>query len=111
MIRRPPRSTLFPYTTLFRSDDDLVAVPHVRRKSALQSGVVVVHVKRHEGIGLAGGVAQPRRKSGVSGRDVGDDITQCRAVRLERTPAVRQFREYGGKLQCNAHVNSLITVE
>src|SRR5687768_18214860 len=24
MIRRPPRSTLFPYTTLFRSDDDLV---------------------------------------------------------------------------------------
>src|SRR3712207_7472787 len=24
MIRRPPRSTLFPYTTLFRSDDELV---------------------------------------------------------------------------------------
>src|SRR5256885_2056893 len=24
MIRRPPRSTLFPYTTLFRSDVDLV---------------------------------------------------------------------------------------
>src|SRR5438132_3075012 len=23
MIRRPPRSTLFPYTTLFRSSDDL----------------------------------------------------------------------------------------
>src|SRR3712207_9007363 len=23
MIRRPPRSTLFPYTTLFRSDEDL----------------------------------------------------------------------------------------
>src|SRR2546422_2131428 len=29
MIRRPPRSTLFPYTTLFRSgqDDDVVAEP------------------------------------------------------------------------------------
>src|SRR3712207_9570440 len=25
MIRRPPRSTLFPYTTLFRSDTDAVA--------------------------------------------------------------------------------------
>src|SRR3712207_8541654 len=25
MIRRPPRSTLFPYTTLFRSPDDRVA--------------------------------------------------------------------------------------
>src|SRR3712207_8889824 len=24
MIRRPPRSTLFPYTTLFRSDDEVV---------------------------------------------------------------------------------------
>src|SRR3712207_8270473 len=28
MIRRPPRSTLFPYTTLFRSDGD-IAVVHV----------------------------------------------------------------------------------
>src|SRR2546426_10505906 len=26
MIRRPPRSTLFPYTTLFRSDQDLIPV-------------------------------------------------------------------------------------
>src|SRR3712207_7951953 len=26
MIRRPPRSTLFPYTTLFRSDVDLLAL-------------------------------------------------------------------------------------
>src|SRR3712207_8350812 len=30
MIRRPPRSTLFPYTTLFRSDD-LVALDHGHR--------------------------------------------------------------------------------
>src|SRR2546422_6973403 len=27
MIRRPPRSTLFPYTTLFRSDAGGVALP------------------------------------------------------------------------------------
>src|SRR3712207_9097441 len=26
MIRRPPRSTLFPYTTLFRSDNDRIQV-------------------------------------------------------------------------------------
>src|SRR3712207_9470075 len=33
MIRRPPRSTLFPYTTLFRSEDGLapVHVPGQRR--------------------------------------------------------------------------------
>src|SRR2546425_11263578 len=30
MIRRPPRSTLFPYTTLFRS-----RLPHVRRRVRL----------------------------------------------------------------------------
>src|SRR5258708_17620575 len=29
MIRRPPRSTLFPYTTLFRSSLDVVAGFHV----------------------------------------------------------------------------------
>src|SRR3712207_8654979 len=28
MIRRPPRSTLFPYTTLFRSAADLYALTH-----------------------------------------------------------------------------------
>src|SRR5690348_18030826 len=27
MLRPPPRSTLFPYTTLFRSDADLLAAP------------------------------------------------------------------------------------
>src|SRR3712207_7546864 len=27
MIRRPPRSTLFPYTTLFRSRNDGTAIP------------------------------------------------------------------------------------
>src|SRR6266496_6492312 len=42
MIRRPPRSTLFPYTTLFRSSDQVVAeadpgmgpavLPHERRR-------------------------------------------------------------------------------
>src|SRR2546427_8190338 len=29
MIRRPPRSTLFPYTTLFRSGDDALVVEGV----------------------------------------------------------------------------------
>src|SRR5258708_13708216 len=30
MIRRPPRSTLFPYTTLFRSRDGIAAGPEAR---------------------------------------------------------------------------------
>src|SRR3712207_9161584 len=37
MIRRPPRSTLFPYTTLFRSrDDDLRAFPNSPRRLGLR---------------------------------------------------------------------------
>src|SRR5947208_4708143 len=31
MIRRPPRSTLFPYTTLFRSGDCPLSLGHPRR--------------------------------------------------------------------------------
>src|SRR3989442_8723634 len=32
MIRRPPRSTLFPYTTLFRSQDVFVGLPEAIKK-------------------------------------------------------------------------------
>src|SRR2546427_7074527 len=34
MIRRPPRSTLFPYTTLFRSSEPTIAAPIVPRPTA-----------------------------------------------------------------------------
>src|SRR5256885_12476111 len=33
MIRRPPRSTLFPYTTLFRSPAAGVDEPHLQRRT------------------------------------------------------------------------------
>src|SRR5258708_11014935 len=44
MIRRPPRSTLFPYTTLFRSgprDLPLVSGGHPEGHRARQGGVLV----------------------------------------------------------------------
>src|SRR2546422_5633827 len=37
MIRRPPRSTLFPYTTLFRSDVFLVAAIDILRRVLLKA--------------------------------------------------------------------------
>src|SRR3712207_8283105 len=37
MIRRPPRSTLFPYTTLFRSGTAFLAVGKERPTSGLRS--------------------------------------------------------------------------
>src|SRR5574337_1668117 len=39
MIRRPPRSTLFPYTTLFRSDPPRCSVTDVRFCRFLNFGV------------------------------------------------------------------------
>src|SRR2546429_5011435 len=43
MIRRPPRSTLFPYTTLFRSGPDLVHFQHVLPPALRSPGIVTVH--------------------------------------------------------------------
>src|SRR3712207_9016333 len=36
MIRRPPRSTLFPYTTLFRSDHEARLLDHLAGRRLLQ---------------------------------------------------------------------------
>src|SRR3989441_11137544 len=60
MIRRPPRSTLFPYTTLFRSRDRLLhrlhrpvlAPPHARahdrRAAVLHHGAHVSEIYVHD---------------------------------------------------------------
>src|SRR5258708_31815484 len=53
MIRRPPRSTLFPYTTLFRSLDDDALVRHrrdigaARRARAHDHGDLRNALRRH----------------------------------------------------------------
>src|SRR3712207_8816770 len=52
MIRRPPRSTLFPYTTLFRSLQG-VRAPH----------------RRQEGLGPRGELVLPRRRAVPEGED------------------------------------------
>src|SRR5438477_8032916 len=44
MIRRPPRSTLFPYTTLFRSEgDDAVRADHAREAVGEDQGGAALH--------------------------------------------------------------------
>src|SRR5256885_13142630 len=49
MIRRPPRSTLFPYTTLFRSDDGFGHQPvDIRTNGAVRIPKHLVHAVRHE---------------------------------------------------------------
>src|SRR3712207_8271179 len=57
MIRRPPRSTLFPYTTLFRSDEGDVAALSV----ALLAGVAELRAGVEGVIGAYGiGVSDER---------------------------------------------------
>src|SRR3712207_7188101 len=56
MIRRPPRSTLFPYTTLFRSDRAQ------RRAQVVQRGLHLAH----ERLGVAREAVQaPERRLGL----------------------------------------------
>src|SRR3712207_9492847 len=54
MIRRPPRSTLFPYTTLFRSPPPTIITSHIKRPPAridntisLKSTLSMVSVLRY----------------------------------------------------------------
>src|SRR2546427_2764436 len=58
MIRRPPRSTLFPYTTLFRSGLTLPTVSAIGQKRTLRIPVKLVESGggSHEVEDLLGGV-------------------------------------------------------
>src|SRR3712207_7454608 len=56
MIRRPPRSTLFPYTTLFRSDrfsaksSISISLPAIGSSNAVSRTVLSVMVQRLESV-------------------------------------------------------------
>src|SRR5438093_7611852 len=58
MIRRPPRSTLFPYTTLFRSVED---PGHVHDMVAV--GKIHEHVQRERPVAQAGRVRSEEHTS------------------------------------------------
>src|SRR3712207_7861824 len=47
MIRRPPRSTLFPYTTLFRSGEEPVAFDHDCREGICGSCGFMINGEAH----------------------------------------------------------------
>src|SRR3712207_6912509 len=68
MIRRPPRSTLFPYTTLFRSVADARAETVVHGPVPLRVALREVVVHGHEVHARSGECVQVERKA----RDEGD---------------------------------------
>src|SRR5256885_5616940 len=68
MIRRPPRSTLFPYTTLFRS-------PIVLRKAGQVRGDQLLDVLRDHvdfEVDQVARLSAPQRRQLQCGRDQGD---------------------------------------
>src|SRR3712207_7780753 len=76
MIRRPPRSTLFPYTTLFRSLDD------VDRFTAVDEGHVV----------LVQGVQD--QLDSDEGQDGGQPVAEVDEPRSEEHTSELQSRQY-----------------
>src|SRR2546425_4949775 len=65
MIRRPPRSTLFPYTTLFRSAENESGVPaativEVARAIGRAGPALATHVWRNAAAGNLGGWQEAR---------------------------------------------------
>src|SRR3712207_8275037 len=81
MIRRPPRSTLFPYTTLFRSRSqvgilDLAALRLARR----------VKLTRPGGVAFAGPSAWITQQTST-GRLVGLNLTDRKSTRLNSSHA------------------------
>src|SRR3712207_8127634 len=86
MIRRPPRSTLFPYTTLFRSVDDLDVG---RQRLQQREGGQVVG---HDHVGLRDGLpAADGDQPGVPGPATDQHDA---ALRSEEHTSELQSRQY-----------------
>src|SRR3712207_7230823 len=82
MIRRPPRSTLFPYTTLFRSRRQLA---EVRRRVARVPAIVEEPRARHRDSRSADGRHWPARV---------DDLADQPLERSEEHTSELQSRQY-----------------
>src|SRR5258706_8641318 len=66
MIRRPPRSTLFPYTTLFRSPSDGSATAAARPAHVIRRARAGQEARHH-----FAGVGRPRRVARRAGSSSG----------------------------------------
>src|SRR3712207_8019787 len=88
MIRRPPRTTLFPYTTLFRSDP---AAPG-RARALLGDRAGLRHL-RDDGRRRVVDAAQPRPPRRLAARASGGRLLRAQARSEEHTSEL-QSRQY-----------------
>src|SRR3712207_8382491 len=91
MIRRPPRSTLFPYTTLFRSRQLGLGVPHLL-------GVGAGQCKSPDHIAFA-----------IGSRE--DDDGGFHAVRLTRSRRGNRSEEHTSELQSRQYLVCRLLLE
>src|SRR2546430_15535474 len=98
MIRRPPRSTLFPYTTLFRSqiDADRVVAAGVDREPQLRAPAVGA---RHQPRALVAGWQLDQR---CKAADAGEHFAPLRAAH-QRLDALDE-------LICGVYVDACIAI-
>src|SRR3989454_2104484 len=92
MIRRPPRSTLFPYTTLFRSRGRVRQVDELRRLGAPGRHA---EERAHAHAAAVGTVVDPERKP-VLLRDLGGGSAEVARAQLVRR-SVDEVARVGGR--------------
>src|SRR2546427_12343322 len=98
MIRRPPRSTLFPYTTLFRSLAEVVVAPAALRPILKDRARVL-------GAGCDGGrrdAADRHRGRGIGGAPVPQPAFLSSSPALQR--AVTRSEEHTSELQSQSNL-------
>src|SRR3712207_8602564 len=92
MIRRPPRSTLFPYTTLFRADRSVRGAPAPPRPATADRKYMICHIMMSHSSSSA-----PRvvvfGASGYTGRMTAEALVR-RGLRSEEHTSELQSRQY-----------------
>src|SRR2546427_2986138 len=94
MIRRPPRSTLFPYTTLFRSIEDRTGRQRLARVEPVRVRELAQRV-------VAGRVPVDRGERGA----------QVRQLLREARPACRRSEEHTSELQSQSNLVCRLLLE
>src|SRR3712207_9203010 len=99
MIRRPPRSTLFPYTTLFRSPLNLMEFVPALNVPVVVGGCAsystALHLMRTGAVGVLVGVG-PGRICTTRGV-IGVGVPQATAVADAAAARMRHFLETGDR--------------
>src|SRR6266566_5175558 len=88
MIRRPPRSTLFPYTTLFRSGGDFAALRRDPLRARGSTGSQRRPTGRGAGVGEGADVLQRDRDSVTAASNVREpNVAKTQVSSFTRTTA------------------------